>query len=189
MLGGPGWSAATVRNFLNSTFYSTPCGAVPKKDDPYGRIIHNYSHKIGGWSLNDALVDNSTQYISFRERVELLDTVQWYIKLDLKDGYRQLAVHPTEWRTQVYTLGASEYYIDIAMPFVKANSSKLFCRWASLWFESCITRFNQRFNTSAVLGSYVDDGFGGATTRQVAAKLIRYVTAVGSKIATIMNTK
>ena len=64
-----------------------PHEAVPKKDDPYGRIIHNYSHKIDGISLNDCLVDNSTEYISFKGRVELLDPITWYIKLDLKDGY------------------------------------------------------------------------------------------------------
>ena len=128
MSGGPGWAAATVSHFLNSPFICTPCGTTPKKGDPHGRIIHNYSHKIDGISLNDCLVDNSTQYISFMDRVELLNSVTWYIKLDLKDGYRQLAVHPSEWRTQVYALNPSEHYIDIAMPFGKANSSKLFCR-------------------------------------------------------------
>ena len=66
MLGGPGWSADSVSRFLGSYFFCTPCGAVPKKDYPYGRIIHNYSHKIDGISLNDCLVDNSTEYISFK---------------------------------------------------------------------------------------------------------------------------
>ena len=47
-------------------------------------------------SLNSCLIDNSTEYISFRERVRLLEPVNFYIKMDLKDGYRQLAVHPTE---------------------------------------------------------------------------------------------
>ena len=189
MIGGPGWSAEAVRSFLRAPFFCTPCGAVPKKDDPYGRIIHNYSHKIDGISLNDCLLDNSTEYISFKDRVRLLDPIKWYIKLDLKDGYRQLAVHPSEWRTQVYTLGPAEHYIDIAMPFGKANSSKLFCRWASLWFKSCIARFNQQFNTTATLGSYVDDAFGGATSRRVATRLITYITAAGSNMATLVNTK
>ena len=62
----------------------------------------------------------------------VLQGIKWYIKLDLKDGYRQLPVHPSEWRTQVYALDRSEHYIDLAMPFGKANSSKIFCRWASL---------------------------------------------------------
>ena len=128
MLGGPGWSAETVSCFLDSTFFYTPCGAVPKKEDPYGRVIHNYSHKFDGVSLNDCLIDNSTKYISFKNRVRLLEQVNYYVKLDLKDGYRQLAVNPSEWRTQVYALGPQEHFIDIAMPFGKSNSSKLFCR-------------------------------------------------------------
>lgn len=85
-----------VSDFLSSSFYTIPCGAVPKGDDPHGRIIHNYSHEFDGRSINDALLDNSVHYISFKERVELLQHVKWYIKLDLKDGYRQLPVHPSE---------------------------------------------------------------------------------------------
>ena len=146
MIGGPGWSANVVTRFLGAPFYSIPCGAVPKRDDPYGRIIHNYSSKIGGRSINDCLIDNSTAYISFKGRVRLLNSARWFVKMDLKDGYRQLAVHPSEWRTQVYTLGPSEFYIDIAMPFGKANSSKLFCRWTSLWFDSCLARFNEKYS-------------------------------------------
>ena len=48
MIGGPGWTATVVRDFLTSDFYIIPCGAVPKGDDPFGRIIHNYSHKYNG---------------------------------------------------------------------------------------------------------------------------------------------
>ena len=117
---------------MSSHFYTIPCGAVPKGEDPHGRIIHNYSHEFDGHSINDALLDNTVKYISFKKRVVLLQNVTYYIKLDLKDGYRQLPVHPTEWKTQVYSVDQSEYYIDLAMPFGKANSSKIFCRWASL---------------------------------------------------------
>ena len=122
-----------------------------------------------------------------KERVELLDSAVYYVKLDLKDGYRQLAVHPSEWRTQVYTLGPKEHYIDIAMPFGKSNSSKLFCRWTTLWFKSCIARFNQKNHSTAVLESYVDDAVGGATTRKLAAKLITFITTMGAKLGTIVN--
>ena len=76
MIGGPGWTPAVVANFLSSSFYTIPCGAVPKGDDPLGRIIHNYSHKFAGRSINDSLVDNSVHYISFKERVALLQHVK-----------------------------------------------------------------------------------------------------------------
>ena len=127
MIGGPGWTPALVRWFLNSNFYLTPCGAVQKGEDPHGRIVHNYSHEFDGVSLNSALIDNSVEYISFRARVELLSQVTWYFKVDLKNGYRQMPVNPRDWHTQVYSLGPAEFYIDLAMPFGKANSSKKFC--------------------------------------------------------------
>ena len=69
---------------------------MPKGDDPFGRIIHNYSHEFDGYSINDALLDNSVQYISFKKRAALLQDIKYYIKLDLTDGYRQLPVHPSE---------------------------------------------------------------------------------------------
>ena len=132
MIGGPGWTADVVRWFLGGDFHVTPCGAVPKGDDPHGRIVHNYSHTIDGLSLNAALIDNSVEYISFQARVELLAQVSWYFKVDLKNGYRQVPVNPKDWHTQVYSLGPSEFYVDIAMPFGKANSSKKFCAWTDL---------------------------------------------------------
>ena len=127
MIGGPGWCPDRVRWFLDSEFYITPCGAVPKGDDPHGRIVHNYSHEFDGISLNSALLDNSVEYISFKARVELLSQVSWFFKVDLENGYRQIPVNLREWHTQVYSLGPEEFYIDLAMPFGKANSSKKFC--------------------------------------------------------------
>ena len=96
MIGGPGWTRATVRWFLRGDFYITPCGAVMKGDDPHGRIVYNYSHSFNGMSLNDALVDNSVSYITFRDRVRMLSQVTWYFKVDLENGYRQVPVHPLD---------------------------------------------------------------------------------------------
>ena len=96
MIGGPGWTADVVRWFLGGDFHITPCGAVPKGDDPHGRIVHNYSHTVDGMSLNAALIDNSVEYISFQARVKLLAQVSWYFKVDLKNGYRQIPVNPKD---------------------------------------------------------------------------------------------
>jgi len=87
-------------------------------------------------------MDSSTNYIRFLEQVQLLDPIKWYLKLELKDVYRQLAFYSKGW-TQVHTLGANEHYINMVMLFGKSNSSKFYCRWASLGSRSCITRLNQ----------------------------------------------
>ena len=127
MVGGPGQTRKITKEFLRSDFYVIPCGAVPKGSDPHGRIIHDYSFSYEGEeSLNSALLENSVQYISFLKRAEVLSRIKWYVDLDLKNGYRQLPVHPSEYRTQIYSLGQSEHYIDLCMPFGKANSSKIF---------------------------------------------------------------
>ena len=114
---------------MGRSFYTIPCGAVPKNGDPLGRIIHDYSFPSATeGSVNSALINTSVEYISFVERARQLAKVEWYIKVDLKNGYRQLGVHPSEWFTQVYSLGPTEYYIDLNMPFGKSNLSNFFCR-------------------------------------------------------------
>ena len=45
MLGGLGWSRKKVEKFLKRKVHIIPCGAVPKNEDPWGRIIHNFSRE------------------------------------------------------------------------------------------------------------------------------------------------
>ena len=116
-------------DFLGRAFYKIPCGAVLKNQDPLGRIIHDYSHPSATkGSVNSALINTSVQYISFVDRAKKLSQVDWFVKVDMENGYRQLGVHPSEKFTQVYALGKNKFYIDLNMPFSKANSSKIFCR-------------------------------------------------------------
>ena len=187
MIGGPGWTADAVHWFLDGDFFITPCGAVPKGDDPHGRIVHNYSHEFDGISLNSVLLDNSVQYISFKARVELLSQVSWYFKVDLKNGYRQVPVNPKDWHTQVYSLGPAEFYIDLAMPFGKANSSKKFCAWTDLWFSSFAHHFRQTVPYDSVLGSYVDDAFGGTNAQPHTLTMMETLPIVGRATATEIN--
>ena len=76
MIGGVGWSRADVEDFLASEVYTIPCGSVPKDGDPHGRIVHDYSYAaVGEQSINEALLDNSVRYISFKQRVATLYNV------------------------------------------------------------------------------------------------------------------
>ena len=195
LLGGPGWTREVVRDFLGKDFYVIPCGAVPKNDNPVGRIIHNYSYPSPKeHSVNSALVNTSVAYISFKERVKKLAKVEWYVKADLKNGYRQLPVHPSDWYTQVYALGPSEHYIDLNMPFGKANSSKIFCTWTSSWCYSFRVHFKNRFSIPISLATYIDDFFGGPISSGSLSKdeadaklLLSSLIDIGNLTSTYMN--
>ena len=87
MLGGLNWSKKDVEKLLGRRVYVIPCGAVPKNDDPFGRIIHNYSYPSAKYdSVNSALVNTAVEYLSFKARVKELARVDRYIKADLKNG-------------------------------------------------------------------------------------------------------
>ena len=195
IVGGQGWTRKVVQDFLGKNFYVTPCGAVPKNDNPVGRIIHNYSYPSPrAHSVNSALLDTSVSYISFKERVRKLAKVDWYVKADLKNGYRQLPVHPSDWHTQVYALGRSEHYIDLNMPFGKANSSKIFCTWTSAWCHSFHVHFENHFLIPIVLAAYIDDFFGGPIStgsltndRTKAKLLLNSLIHIGNLTSTYMN--
>ena len=73
------------------------------------------------------------------------------------------------------------------MPFGKANSSKHFCAWTDLWFSSFLHWFRRAFPFHAVLGSYVDDGFGGAGTQGKAQLMIDHLFKAGRATATLFN--
>ena len=73
------------------------------------------------------------------------------------------------------------------MPFGKANSSKHFCAWTDLWFSSFLHWFRRAFPFHAVLGSYVDDGFGGAGTQGNAQLMIDHLFKAGLATSTLFN--
>ena len=76
MIGGVGWTRTDVEDFLSSKVYTIPCGSVPKGDDPHGRIVHDYSYAaVDGESINEALLDNTFRYISFKQRIRALSKV------------------------------------------------------------------------------------------------------------------
>ena len=62
-----------VEKFLGKKVYTLPCGSVRKGKDPHGRIVHDFSFaQKGGKSINSVLIENSVEYIAFKERVKAL---------------------------------------------------------------------------------------------------------------------
>ena len=75
--------------FGGAGFYGIPGNAVPKNDDPFGRIVHDYGYyPKGSYSVNSAHSCTSVRYLTTKEVVSIVDDVTWYIKGDLKDGFR-----------------------------------------------------------------------------------------------------
>ena len=76
MIGGEGWTRIMVEKFLGKRVYTIPCGSVRKGKDPHGRIVHDFSFaQEGGKSINSVLIENSVEYIAFKERVKALSQV------------------------------------------------------------------------------------------------------------------
>ena len=188
MLGGSGQTRKDVESFLGQSVYTIPCGCVPRGLDPHGRIIHDYSYAFDGInSINSCLLENSVHYIAFKERVAALSRVSQYIVVDLEAGYRQLPVSPSDQHTQVYTLGPNEFYIDVCMPFGKANSSKIFCHQVQNWCTAFVRHFSHLVPWQFVLKSYVDDIFGGANSFYQAMILKLQLIATGRITTAVMN--
>ena len=77
MIGGPGWTPDTVRQFFRgANFYGIPCGATLKDGDPLGRIIHDYGFfQKGSYSINAAHSSTTVEYIKEVERMQILENV------------------------------------------------------------------------------------------------------------------
>ena len=95
-----------------------PQWAVPKNQDPIGRIIRDYSIPSAvKVSVSSDFINTSVQKYFFCREGRKLSKVDWFIKVDMKNGDQQLGVDPSEKFTQVYSLGKKEVYIDQNLPF------------------------------------------------------------------------
>ena len=181
--GGRGW-------------YGIPCSAVEKDGDPTGRVVHDYGFYIqGSYSVNAAHSDTSVRYDWLRRRVLVLEKVRWYVKADLKSGFRQFGTHPSDWRFQVYCNGRNEHYIDLACPFGKTNSTLEFCPPVKLFAISAGVRWSEIHPGSHPrLSSYVDDIYGGLTgaggeSFEMAFMFSNWICDTGEKLTLVFNRK
>ena len=108
----------------------SPFGAIPKKYKPdTWRLIVDLSSPCG-YSINDAISGDlcSVSYTSVDDAVRLIRTLGrgcLLAKLDLKEAYRAVPVHPSDQRL----LGVAwddTVYIDKALPFGLRSAPKIF---------------------------------------------------------------
>ena len=102
VFGCPRWSCKRVDSFFGTNYwYGIPCSAADK-GDRLGRIFHDYSYfKPGSYSISAAHANTSVRYDSVRRRVLDLYGITWYIKANLKNGFRQIGTHSADWCFQV----------------------------------------------------------------------------------------
>ena len=195
MIGGEGWTSRHVKDFFGGkNFYGIPCNGVMKNGDPCGRIVHDYGyHPRSSYSVNAAHSCTSVRYLTTEDVVTILDSVTFFVKGDLENGFRQFGTHPVDWRYQVYSNGPLEHYIDLACPFGKTNSPLEFCPPVQLFAKSAVVRYAEKFGTrEPVLGTHVDDIFGGFKSNRSfarAAHFREWMCDMGKELTMSFNMK
>ena len=128
---------------LVSVVHTSPLGLVPKTHQPNKwRLICDLS-SLAGSSVNDGLSPElcSLQYAKVDDAVnmiQLLGRDTQLVKLDLKDVYRIVPVHPADY----HLLGIKwkgHTYVDRALPFGLRSAPKIFNAIADLisWVLTC----------------------------------------------------
>jgi hypothetical protein len=124
---GP-FSTPPFKNFVGS-----PLGAIPRKLSDKIRLIHDLSFPPGV-SVNDGIPHEfaTVQYMALDDAIKEIVTSgpgTLLAKLDLKDAYKHIVVHPDDWDLLGLTLdhnGKTEYYVDVTLPFGLASAPKIF---------------------------------------------------------------
>ena len=114
---------------LLSLVHLSPIGLVPKAHTNKWRMIVDLSHPANG-SVNDGILSSlcSLHYASVDDAVRIIQTLgvgTELVKLDVKDAYRIVPVHPADY----HLLGISwegNIYVDRALPFGLRSAPKIF---------------------------------------------------------------
>ena len=126
-----------------SQVQSSPIGLVPKSHQVNKwRLIVDLSHPYG-YSVNDGILPDlcSLSYSSVDEAVQYilqLGRGTELVKLDLKDAYRMIPIHPQDQHLLAITWQGATY-IDRTLPFGLRSSPKIFTAVADTiaWVLHC----------------------------------------------------
>lgn len=110
--------------------HTSPITAIEKKKRGTFRLIHNLSAPRGG-SVNDAIPDHlkSVNYCYVQDVVQHIlqsgANGQYMSKLDIKEAFRIVPVHPMDWKWLGMHINGS-YYIDTTLPMGCSTSCSIF---------------------------------------------------------------
>jgi len=121
---------------LTLPVHISPLGLVPKPHQPNKfRLIVDLSHPAGG-SVNDGIDSDlcSLHYATVHDAVSIIKQLgrdTQLAKLDMKDAYRIVPIHPADYHLLGITW-KGETYIDRALPFGLSSAPKIFNAVADL---------------------------------------------------------
>lgn len=123
--------------------HCSPMGLVPKPHQPNKfRLITDLSSP-GGKSVNDGIPSDpcSLTYASVDDAVAIIKSLgrgTQLAKIDLKDAYRLVPVHPDDYHL-LGTVWDTHMYVDRALPFGLRSAPKIFSAVADFisWVLHC----------------------------------------------------
>jgi len=144
-------------------------GAVPKSDSDI-RVIHDCS-RPAGLSVNDYVTTNAVTYDTIDKAMANLPPGGFMAKLDLKNAYRSVPVHPDcypalgmQW--QFSGEDHVTYMFDTKLPFGAARSPEIFQR-----LTASISRMMKRKGYEVTI-VYLDDFLVISSTKQLCASIL-----------------
>lgn len=105
-------------------------GAIPKKNSPDVRLIHDAS-RPAGYALNDHAKTNHFKYQSIQDAVDLVTPECFFAKLDLSNAFRCVKIHKSNYKATGLKWRFTgdkydTYLIDERLPFGASRSPGIF---------------------------------------------------------------
>ena len=159
-------------------------GAIPKRDSPDIRIIHDCSRPPGK-SVNSHATLRKEKFQTIDEAVKLIKPGYFMAKVDLKNAYRSVRIHPSNYEaTGLSWKFKSENYerflYDSRLPFGARKSPSIFHR-----ITQAVRREMKRRGFDLII-TYLDDfliiGPSFETCKQALDELIKLLRDLGFQI-------
>ena len=149
----------------------SPLGLVPKSTPGQFRLITHLSYPAET-SVNHGFLpqDCSVKYESFDRAAEIVSQIgqgAWCAKTDVKDAFRIIPVHPSDFPLLV-TKHLGQYYVDKCLPFGLSRSCQIFET-----FSSTLQWIIQKLCPFGLVCHYLDDFFFVAKTPELCQQMLQ----------------
>ncbi len=179
-------SKGNYKLFSEKPHIISPIGAIPKGEDKI-RLIHDASLPEGR-GANSLMTDCDCTYMDIREAQKHIQLGDYIAKVDLKNAYRSVNVHPSNytfmglaWKFQGET--RERFMVDTKLPFGASKSPKIFQTLSEAVCSIMWCRFAIR------VIAYLDDFLVITRTKQMCAQALRTLIFVLRRLGFDINWK